>query len=438
MPKNDLDFLNENSSLELSDPAISARIIMWLVLVFIIIALIWSNFAVLDDVTVATGQVIPSSQTQNIQSLDGGILRDLLVHEGDVVDKGQILMHIDATRFQSSYGESQQKSLALQAKVERLNAEINGVPYKPSDKLIKAGGQAFAQNELALYNSRQSQLQSKINALRDVATQKQQDLLEMQSKIDQLKTSYDLITKELTMTQPLVQTGAASPIDVLRLQRQQNDTKGELDADTLSIPRLQAAIAEANANIQQENDAFKSDALTQLNDANANLASISEANIGLADRVNRAAVRSPVRGVVAQINIHTIGGVLQPGQTVMTIVPLDDTLLIEAKVRPQDVGFLHPGEAATVKITAYDFAIYGGLPGNLENISADTTTNEKGETFYIVRVRTAKNHLGPDNKPLMIIPGMQATVDILTGHKTVLQYLLKPIIKAHEVALTER
>lgn len=438
MPKHGLDFLNDNSSPDLSEPGIPARIIMWLVFIFIIIALIWANFAVLDEVTVATGQVIASSQTQNIQSLDGGVLRDLLVREGDVVNKGQILMHIDATRFQSSFGESQQKSLALQAKIERLNAEINATPFNPSDKLIKAGGESFAKNELALYNSRQSQLQAKINSLRDIATQRQQELLEMQSKVDKLKTSYDLITKELTMTQPLVQSGAASPVDVLRLQRQQNDIKGELDGDTLSIPRLQAAIAEANANIQQENDAFRSDALTQLNEANANLAALSQANIGLEDRVNRAAVRSPVKGVVAQLNIHTIGGVVQPGQTVMTIVPLEDSLEIEAKVKPQDVGFLRPGQDALVKITAYDFAIYGGLDGKLETISADTSTNDKGETFYTVRVRTLKNHLGPNNKPLMIIPGMQSTVDILTGHKTVLQYLLKPIIKAHEVALTER
>lgn len=438
MAKNDFDFNDDHTSLDLSEPGIPARLMMWLVLAFMVIALIWANFAVLDEVTMATGQVIPTSQTQIIQSLDGGTLRDLLVHEGDVVDKGQILMHIDATRFQSTYGEGVQKLLALQAKVERLNAEINGTPFKASDKLIKAGGDSFAQNELALYNSRQSQLQSKINSLRDIATQRQQDLLEMQSKVAQLKTSYDLISQELQMTQPLVKSGAASPIDVLRLQRQQNDIKGELDADTLSIPRLQAAIAEANANMQQENDAFRSDALTQLNDANANLAAISQANIGLEDRVNQAAVRSPVRGVVSQINIHTIGGVITPGATVMTIVPLEDSLLIEAKVRPQDVGFLHPGQDAMVKITAYDFSLYGGLQGTLETISADTTTNEKGDTFYTIRVRTIKNYLGSINKPLTIIPGMQASVDILTGHKSVLQYLLKPILKAHEVALRER
>lgn len=438
MTKNDFNYFNESGSYDLFERSISARIIMWLVFAFIIIALIWSNFAVLDEVTMATGQVIPTSQTQIIQSLDGGILRDLLVQEGDVVNKGQILMHIDATRFQSTYGESQQKSLALQAKVERLTAEINGVAYTPSDKLIKAGGSSFGQNELALYNSRQNQLQAKINALRDVATQKQQELLEMQSKITQLKTSYDLITQELQMTQPLVKSGAASPVDVLRLQRQQSDIKGELDSDTLSIPRLQAAISEANANIQQENDAFRSDALSQLSDAQAQLAATSQANIGLEDRVNRAAIRSPVKGVVSQINIHTIGGVVTPGENVMTIVPLEDSLLIEAKVRPQDVGFLHPGQEAMVKITAYDYSIYGGLKGTLENISADTATNEKGETFYTIRVRTLKNYLGSQNKPLTIIPGMQASVDILTGHKTVLQYLLKPIIKAHEVALRER
>ena len=322
--------------------------------------------------------------------------------------------------------------------MERLTAEINGVPFKPSDKLIKVGGASFAQSELELYNSRQSQLQSKINSLRDIATQRQQDLVEMQSKVKQLKTSYDLITQELQMTQPLVKSGAASPVDVLRLQRQQSDMEAELGADTLSIPRLQAAISEANANIQQENDAFRSDALSQLSDAQALLASTSQANIGLEDRVNRAAIRSPVKGVVSQINIHTMGGVITPGETVMTIVPLEGSLLIEAKVRPQDVGFLHPGEDAMVKITAYDFSIYGGLQGTLENISADTSTNDKGETFYTIRVRTLKNYLGTENKPLTIIPGMQATVDILTGHKTVLQYLLKPILKAHEVALTER
>lgn len=438
MAKKNADFGYENDADHVSEPLIPARIILWMTLAFLIVALIWAYFATLDVVTVGTGQVIPSSQTQIIQSLDGGILRDLLVHEGDVVNKGQILMHIDPTRYQSSYGEGKEKMLALLAKVERLTAEINSVPFTPSNNLIKQGGAQFAQNEADLYKSRQNQLQAKLAALRDLAKEKQQELLAMQASVIQLQNSFNLINKEINMTQPLIKTGAASPVDLLRLQRQAADIKNQLDNSTLGVPRLQAAVSEANNNIKAEQDGFMADALGQLGQAKADLASTTQANIALQNRVDLAAVRSPVHGIVSQINIHTVGGVVQPGMNVMTIVPLNDALEVEAKVRPSDIGFLHPGQEATVKITAYDFAIYGGLTGTLETISADTTTNEKGETFYTIKVRTQKNYLGTPEKPLTIIPGMQATVNILTEHRSVLDYLLKPIVVARESALQER
>ena len=225
---------------------------------------------------------------------------------------------------------------------------------------------------------------------------------------------------------------------MLQLERQVNDLQGQLDQANLTVPRAQAALREANERIASAYSSFRADALKELNDRNGELAGLKEAMAAGQDRVRRTEVRSPVRGTIKQIKINTIGGVVQPGQDLMEIVPLDDTLLIDARVRPADIAFIRPGQAATVKITAYDYSIYGGLDGKVEDISADTITNEKGESFYRVRVRTDRNHLGTPQKPLAIIPGMTAQIDVLTGHKTVLDYILKPILKARDEALKER
>ena len=382
-----LQFLADTSISTLQGPASFGHILLWTSAIFLVSALIWSYFAILDIVTVGEGKVIPSSQVQIIQNLEGGIISAIYVHEGDIVNKDQVLMKFDPTRFMSSYQEANAKALALKLKIERISALVDNKPFVPSRDLAGIRPDVI-QSEKELYESRQKELQ-------------------------QIKDNKALAEKELAMTNPLVKEGAASQVEVIRLERNITDLQGQISG-------------------------FYSKALSELNDARADLASLNDSMLELKDRLERTTVRSPVKGVVKQININTIGGVVQPGSDLMEIVPLDDTLLIEAKIKPSDVGFLHPGQQATVKITAYDYSIYGGLNGTLEQISADTITNEKGESFYHIRVRTAKNYLGTPEKPLYIIPGMTATTDILTGRESVLAYILKPILKTKENALHER
>jgi len=246
------------------------------------------------------------------------------------------------------------------------------------------------------------------------------------------------LQQELNMSAPLVGSGAVSPVEILRLKRSAVEIRGSMDATTLAIPRAESAINEIKSKVQESEFAFRSDASKDLNEKRAELAKLTATRIAIDDRVTRTTVVSPVHGIVKQLKVNTIGGVVQPGSDLVEIVPLEDNLLIEAKVRPQDVAFLHPGQKAMVKFSAYDYTIYGGLQAKLELIGADTITDDKGNSFYLIQVRTDKNHLGSDAKPLLIIPGMIATVDIITGEKSVMDYLLKPVLKARTEAMRER
>ena len=274
----------------------------------------------------------------------------------------------------------------------------------------------------------------------DDIEQKRQELISAQNKQEQLKRSLALVSKELEMTKPLLTSGAVSEVDVLRLERAVNDLKGDLEQTILSIPKLEANLSSSQHKIEELNLGFKTSALDDLNKARADYTPLLESSKAAEDRVSRTLVRSPVNGTVNQVKVTTIGGIVQPGQDLIYIVPIDDTLLIEANVRPADIGFLRPGLPATVKISAYDFSIYGGLKATVEHISPDTITDEKGNSFYQIRVRTIDRSylIGKHGERLMIMPGMSATVDILTGQKTVLEYLLKPIIKAKQDAMRER
>lgn len=366
------------------------HIILWTSVLFILVAIIWAYYARLDEVTSGEGKVIPSSEVQVIQNLEGGIIQKIFVKEGEIVKKGQTLMQIDNTRFMSSYAEAEKKMDSLQLEIIRINAEISQSPPIFPDTLKK--------DYPNLVKDQQSLYDSKIREL------------------TQLMKSLELAQKELDMTRPLLKNGSVSEVEVIRLDRTVNEIRGSIDK-------------------------FKSEELDKLNKARGELSSLTEANKADKDRLTRTTVKSPVYGIIKQIKTTTIGGVVQPGNDIIEVVPLDDTLLIEAKIRPSDIGFIHPGQKAIVKITAYDFSIYGGLEGEVEQISADTIldeTDKKNESFYVIRVRTYQNHLGTAKKPLPIIPGMLATVDILTGEKSVLEYILKPIIKAKHSALRER
>ncbi|MDR6960715.1 adhesin transport system membrane fusion protein [Pseudomonas brassicacearum] len=414
------------------------RLTIWGIIGFFVFLGVWANFAVLDEVTKGDGKAIPSSKIQKIQNLEGGIVAELFVKEGQIVEAGAPLIRLDDTRFVSNVGETEADRQAMLLRVERLSAEVDDRPLNFPADVLKAVPRQAASEE-SLYLSRRQQLHDEIGGLQEQLIQRQQELREFISKQAQYRSGLALQRQEINMSEPLVAQGAVSPVEVLRLKRAEVETRGQLDATTLAIPRAESAIKEVQRKIDETRGKFRSEALTQLNEARTDLNKAQATGKALEDRVSRTLVTSPVRGIVNKLLVNTIGGVIQPGSDLVEIVPLDDTILVEAKIRPQDIAFLHPGQDATVKFTAYDYTIYGGLKAKLEQIGADTITDEdKKTTYYIIKLRTERSHLGTDEKPLLIIPGMVASVDIITGKKTVLSYLLKPIIKARSEALHER
>jgi len=433
----DTEFMPEVAGAAAQDSPRGSRITVWIAAALIITALVWAKFAVLQEVTMGEGKAIPSSKVQVIQNLEGGIVTEIYVREGQIVNKGDTLLRLDDTRFLSNKGESEVDKYTLMAQVDRLSAESDGRAFKPSAEVMSKAPQVAA-DEQSLYDSRQRRLASEQRTLQEQLRQKTQEVAEFRSKQDQYRNQLGFIQQELSMSAPLVNSGAVSPVEIIRLKGKASEARGQMDATSLAIPRAEAAISEIKSKIQESLDSFRSDAAKDLNDKRADLAKASATSIAIDDRVTRTTVTSPVKGIVKTLKVNTIGGVVQPGSDMVEIVPLDDNLLIEAKVRPQDVAFLHPGQKAMVKFSAYDYTIYGGLPAKLELIGADTTTDDKGNTFYLIQVRTDKNHLGSDEKPLLIIPGMVATVDIITGEKSVMDYLLKPVLKARTEALRER
>ena len=431
-------YLSDAGTAVLMQTPRGARSILWLTAACVCAALAWAGWAELDEVTTGGGRVIPSRHIQEVQNLEGGILTELLVREGDRVEQEQPLLQIDDTGFSSSLRESQQREMALRAKAARLQAESSGEAFTVPGELGSVYPE-LVQQELLLYQNRQTELHTGRNILVERKNQIEQEIRELQSKQQRAATSLALSRKELGMTRPLVAAGAISEVEVLRLERQVNELAGEQEAARLAIPRASSRLEEAAKRIAELELQFRNEAHTELNSINAELSRLSESSVALEDRVRRTIVRSPVRGTVKQIMVNTIGGVIQPGMRLMEIVPLEDSLLVEARIRPKDIAFLHPGQPAIVKITAYDFAIYGGLEGKLEHISADTIQEQgDNESYYLVRVRTEKSHLGEREGALPTIPGMLAEVDIITGKKTVMDYLLKPVLRAKERAMRER
>ncbi|WP_437883455.1 HlyD family type I secretion periplasmic adaptor subunit [Pseudomonas sp. LRF_L74] len=429
--------LPEVSKALVEDAPRIVRLTIWALLGFVLFMLLWAGIAQIDEVTRGEGKAIPSSKVQKIQNLEGGIVSEMFVHEGQIVEAGAPLLRLDPTRFQSNVGETEADRQAMALRVERLSAEVEGRDLNIPDRLRQSASSQAA-NEEELFSSRQQQLHDEVAGLEAQLVQKQQELREFQSKQGQYGSSLQLLRKEIAISEPLVAQGAISQVEVLRLRRAEVESQGQLQATQLAIPRAEAAIREVQQKISETRSRFRSEALTQLNEARTDLNKAEATGKALEDRVNRTLVTSPVRGIIKQLLVNTIGGVIQPGSDLVEIVPLDDSLLVEARIRPQDIAFLHPGQKAIVKFTAYDYTIYGGLDAELEQIGADTVTDDKGNSFYVIKLRTNKSHLGTDEKPLLIIPGMVASVDIITGKKSILSYLLKPIIRAKAEALRER
>jgi adhesin transport system membrane fusion protein len=414
------------------------QLLIWMIFLCLVAIFVWAYLAVLDEVVRGSGKVIPSSQVQVVQNLEGGIVKQIDVSEGELVTPGQILLTIDDTRFDSSLQESRIRSLSLQAKLIRLQAEADGLDVMPQvpAEISQALPQIFEQ-ERQLFAERRSELEANHSIFAQQVAQKRHAIAEMSSRSARLERSLGLTEKELKVTRPLRDQGAVSEVEVLRLQRQVNDLRGELDETKLAIPRARAELAEAEQRQVELDAGFRKEVRAELNEVSAELNAFNASNVALEDRVRRTQVRSPIRGVVKSLSVRTVGGVVQPGMDLVEIVPVGESLLVEAKVNPRDIAFLRPGLPAKVKLTAYDFAIYGGLEAQVEHISADTFIEENGDPYYLVRVRTTEPTLVKDGKPFSIMPGMTAEVDILVGEKTVLSYLLKPVLRARENALRE-
>lgn len=439
--RDDLEYMDDTTAVDLDPAHPAGHMILLAVAVLLVVSLVWAALAEVDEVTHAEGQIIPSSQVQVVQNLEGGIVREILVREGDVVAKDQILLRIDDTRFASSYQEGRLKYLSLLAQVARLTAETEGKPLTLPPEVEKEAPQ-LAEDARRLYLTRQQELASGVQILEQQRSQRQQEVLEMQSRLGQLERSYALLRDELDRTAPLAAEGVISEVELLRLKRQVNETRGDLDGIRLRLPAARSALEESRGKIEDVKIKFRTEAQGLLNDTKAELAATSQTNTAALDRVTRTAVRSPVRGAIKRLKVTTVGGVVQPGMDLVEIVPLEDSLLVEAKVQPRDIAFLHPGQRAMVKLTAYDSTIYGALDATLEHISADSITQEEGKgderSFFLIRVRTLDRGYLKDGESLPIIPGMTATVDVLTGRKSILRYLMWPIARAQERALRER
>jgi adhesin transport system membrane fusion protein len=368
-------------------PLISAGVLAFLV---------WSYFGVLDEVAVGPGKVTPPSRSQVIQSLEGGIVNGIFVHEGDIVRPRQKLATLDKARFSSMLGEAEAKARALEASAARLEAEISGGEPRFNDAVKATPG--LVAREMELMRSRRQNLA--------VATAS-------------LRQSLALTRRQLSMTEPLVELGAANQVEIIQLRRQENEIQAKLDS------------------LQNQ---YVIDASAEYAKARAELDQVTQIVGGRRDQLDRTVLSSPVRGIVKNLEVTTIGGVIQPGGSLMEIVPLEDKLLVEARLSPRDIAFIRPGQPATVKITAYDPSIYGTLAGTVDRISPDTLQDEvhRDQVYYRVYVRTDQSSLRTkDGREHAIMPGMVATVEIRTGRKTVLQYLMKPINKAAE-AMRER
>ncbi|UTF61351.1 HlyD family type I secretion periplasmic adaptor subunit [Gilvimarinus sp. DA14] len=428
------DWIDDADWARIQQAPVRARGLLYAMLFIVIALIVWASMAYIDEVARGQGKVIPSSQTQIVQSFDGGVVQEILVDEGQVVEKGDVLMRIDPTRFLSSLRENQAQYLSLRAKAARLKALVSGAPLEIPAEVMDTEP-ALADNENTLYQSNLEQLYQQTSQAEAQLNQRKEELNEIEARLTQVERAFELSSQELAVTRPLLGSGAISEVEVLRLERDVANAEGELNQARAQRERVLAAIAEARNKLEQVTLSAKNEWREELSEALAKLSTLSESSAGLADRVKYADIRAPVRGTVQRLFINTEGGVVQPGSEVLEMTPLDDQLLIEAKIPPKDIAFLRPGQEAMVKFTAYDFTVYGGLEGQLEHISADTITDEDDQTYYLVRVRTREASF---DEALPIIPGMTAQVDILTGKKTILSYLLKPILRAKQNALTER
>lgn len=437
-PEREYDFMAPKVAAKKTTTRKFALMTLTAICSLIILFLIWAFFAEIDVITRGNGHVIPSQKNQIISNLEGGIIKEVFVKEGDIVEASQALMIIDPTVAEARYKDHREQYLRYLAISARLQAQIEGEEYKVPEE-IKKEFPSISMEEMQHYIDRQQQVNTQKSIAKQVILQKQQDVAEEKAKIAQAQEQLNLSQQELKMVEPLVKEQLISKREILRLKRDAANLKGEVATGKAALSKDEAVLEQAQYELKQIATRFQNEDQEQLRDIRIKLSEEKAAMLEAQDRMRRTELRTPVKGIVKEIKMKTVGGIIRGGEEVMEVVPFEDTLLIEANVLPSDVAFIHPGQEATVKITAYDYSIYGSLKGELLEISADTVHDpEQKKDYYRVLLRTDKNYLEHNGKMLPIIPGMTVEVDILTGSRTVMQYLLKPIIKGVSQSLRER
>ncbi|NCC21101.1 MAG: HlyD family type I secretion periplasmic adaptor subunit [Alphaproteobacteria bacterium] len=433
----DTDFMAELAAARNLRPSLLSNLLLAVIAAFVVLFFVWASASEVEILTRGQGQVVPTREVQVVQSLEGGILQELLVSEGDLVKPGQVILRISDVQFSSEERGTEARFLSLAAKKARLQAEANGEAFSVPET-IAAKIPNIAANEKALHESRQSELKNALLILDDKIEKGEAELAEINARINSFASGRRLLQEELDITRKMVAQKAAPKIDEIRLERELSDLSGQIRAASERRTGIEAELRAARNERKDQEDKFRSKALGELNEVETDIAALQESLKSIEDRVFRTEVRSPVAGVVNNIAVKTIGGVIEPAQRLVEIVPVDDDLKIVAKVSPNDIAFLDPGQPAKVKITAYNPQRYGSLDGKVVRIGATSVSDRDGNIFFEIEVRTDRNHLGTPDNPLPVTPGMVAQVDIITGKRTILEYLAKPVLQARDTVFRER
>ncbi len=432
----DFAFISQKSTALLLSSPKGARKLILIIFVFFMFAIYWAANAQLDEITKGDGKVISSKQLQKLQSLEGGIVSDVLISSGDRISIDDVLLVIDDTKFKSNLEEIRKKLLILEAQKESLSSELKDEPLIFSADLINEIPD-ITQQEMDFFATRQEEKESIESTYKNRIEKLDNNFAEFTGKADNLRKNLKLAEEELEIYKSLQNKDLVSKVKLIALEKELNNIEGQLFEAEIKAQQVETLKTEALNERDISNLSMRNKAQEKLNSILAEIEILKQSEVVALDRVNRTLIRSPVNGIVQRVLANTISSVIQPGEDLIEIVPIDDALLIEAKIRPVDIGFLSPGQDVIVKFSAYDYTIYGGLKGNLEYISADTIV-DRDESYYLIKVRTDVNYIEMEKERLEIIPGMTASVNIVTGKKTVLDYLLKPVLRAKHNSMHER
>lgn len=433
----DIKFMSSLSQAALEKPTFKSQIIVWIVFLFLIFFIFWAKNSELDKIVRGEGKVVPSGKVRTVQNYDGGIVSEIFVNAGDLVKKGQILLKLDNTQFLSVFGETKDQEFDLLAQSIRLKSEVLNKPFIYDSEIKEIHLISAIKREKSLYHNRAKQLKASLNILDEKIIQNLNELKEAHSQINQLNHSHQLLIIEISLMKKGVKEGYASEVNLLKLRREANGIRTQILSTEHAIDKIKSIITESKTKRVEAKQMFQNEAHAKLNEVLAKLEQIENSKTALADKVQRTNIRSPVHGIISELFVNTIDEVVQAGSDIVKIIPKDDNLVLETKILPADIGFIYPGLTAKVKFTAYDFAIYGGLDGVVEKISANTKVDDEGNSFYMAKIKTKHNYLGSKSSTLVLLPGMTATVDVIVGKHSILDYLIKPIIKAKELALRE-